>query len=242
MLVVFDFDHTVVDGNTDTWITKLSDDVKPILKTSDVCWTDRMNAVFCKLHEKNFRKSDFDKCLQTLPFTKGMKELLTFISSQSINCVIISDSNTYFIDHLLKAANLRKVFSEIHTNPGCWNDLEKLCVEYYHSHSCHRCPANLCKGNALKAYIKNNNVAHQKIVYIGDGRGDYCPTLQLQGSDYVFARENYTLLGLLQQNPPHQNPSVISWRDGFDILSELKRILDNETVISSTEVTQQILR
>lgn len=226
LLFVFDFDHTIVDDNTDTWITKLSEDVKDIQEASDVCWTDRMNAVFRKLHEKNFRKLNFDTCLETLPFSTGMKELLAFILSQEIHCIIISDSNTYFIEYLLSNAGLKRVFSEIHTNPAYWNDFEQLCVAYYHNHSCKRCPANLCKGKVLKTYLEQNNAVDKNVIYVGDGHGDYCPTLQLHGKDYVFARENYTLLKLLRRSPPEGNPTVISWNDGFDILTELKRILN----------------
>ena len=72
--------------------------------------------------------------------------------------------------------------------------------------------------------MKQRSAEYKPVLYIGDGNGDYCPTLQLCQGDYVFARENYGLAKLLQQNPPKSN--VIFWNNGFDVLSHLKVILD----------------
>ena len=33
--------------------------------------------------------------------------------------------------------------------------------------------------------------ANQCIIYVGDGRGDFCPSLRLQEGDHVLAREGY---------------------------------------------------
>ena len=65
-LAVFDFDHTLVDGNTDTWITKLYEDARHVQNNQDLCWTDIMAEVFRTLHEKKFTKLDFEHCLQSL--------------------------------------------------------------------------------------------------------------------------------------------------------------------------------
>ena len=45
LLAVFDFDHTLVDGNTDTWILDLYPPCRQQMKqqkSEGVCWTDIM--------------------------------------------------------------------------------------------------------------------------------------------------------------------------------------------------------
>ena len=226
LLAVFDFDHTLVDGNTDTCITKLYEDVRHLQSNKEICWTDRMAEVFRTLHEKNFTKLDFEKCLQSLPFTEGMIELLTFIATQDIPCIIISDSNSYFIKYLMEFGNITHCVKEIHTNPANWTDSQLLTVEHYHAHNCSQCPVNMCKGDILESYIKNTDSAGKTVLYVGDGRNDYCATLQMRTSDYVFAREGYSLLKLLKQNVNKTQPIVVPWTTGFDILEKVTSIVE----------------
>jgi pyridoxal phosphate phosphatase PHOSPHO2 len=227
-LAVFDFDHTLVDGNTDTWITKLYEDARHVQNNQDLCWTDIMAEVFRTLHEKKFTKLDFEHCLQSLPFTEGMKELLSFIATQNIQCAIISDSNSYFIKYLLEFGNVMHCVKEIYSNPANWTDSQLLTIQHYHTHNCGQCPINMCKGDILKSYIRNTDSEEKTILYIGDGRNDYCATLQMKPSDYVFAREGYRLLKLLKQNVQKTQPIVIPWTTGFDILSEVKSIVEEQ--------------
>ena len=59
-------------------------------------------------------------------------------------------------------------------------------------HGCPHCPLNLCKGGVLDA-LRAQWPSDATLVYVGDGRGDYCPTLRLGASDWVFARSEYAL-------------------------------------------------
>ena len=36
-----------------------------------------------------------------------------------------------------------------------------------------------------------NQSTDQCIIYVGDGRGDFCPSLRLREGDHVLAREGY---------------------------------------------------
>ena len=225
LLAVFDFDHTLVDGNTDTWITKLYEDVKHVQDNKDLCWTDRMAKVFQALHAKKFTKLDFEQCLQSLPFTKGMKELLYFIATEKIECIIISDSNSFFIKYLLEFGDITHCVKEVYTNPASWTESQLLTIQHYHSHNCGKCPANMCKGDILMSHIRNTNsiLDNKTILYVGDGRNDYCATLQMKPSDFVFAREGYSLLKLLKQNVQDNQPFVIPWATGFRHFSRDKK-------------------
>ena len=58
--------------------------------------------------------------METIPFTAGMTDLLTFISQNksTIDCIVISDSNTMFIEWILHAASLQVAVDQVFTNPA----------------------------------------------------------------------------------------------------------------------------
>jgi pyridoxal phosphate phosphatase PHOSPHO2 len=63
LVVVWDFDHTMVDDNSDTWVfdvlaPAIKKEVMPKLRTPQACWTDIM-----------------DECLSRLPLTVTPQEL-----------------------------------------------------------------------------------------------------------------------------------------------------------------------
>lgn len=234
VLVVFDFDYTLVDGNTDTWITKLSQSAKTVLSKSsrEMCWTDAMQDVFKFLHDENFSQKDYESCFESLHFMDGMKETCDFIHKNNIPCIILSDSNTYFIDYLVKRDGLGHVFCQVYSNPAEWQD-GCLYVERYHSHKCDLCPANLCKKEVLlsfKSEYKKSHPPFDHIFYIGDGKGDLCPSLTLTSKDYILARDGYKLLGLLrkkQSNDSSFDATVIPWKTGFEVFEVIKKVIDN---------------
>lgn len=242
ILVAFDFDHTLVDGNTDTWILDLYPASRQLMKqqkSEGVCWTDIMHSIFCLLHEQNVTRQDYESCFQSLCFTEGMKETCSFLQDNNIPSIIISDSNSYFIEHLLERDSLQGVFSSIYTNPANWNDDGQLIIERYHSHTCDRCPKNLCKGEVLNKHLEQHKFKtgeeFNRVVYIGDGHGDVCAALTLKSGSVVLAREGYTLLKLLQTKLertqgtlPHAK--VVSWKTGFDVLKEIQTLIQGNIV------------
>ncbi|XP_031551251.1 pyridoxal phosphate phosphatase PHOSPHO2-like [Actinia tenebrosa] len=235
ILIVFDFDHTLVNGNTDTWITKLHEPTMAAIKINrkrGLCWTNIMDLVFQQLHEQNYSRQDLEKCLETLKFIEGMKETCEHICDSKIPAIIISDSNTYFIDHLLKRDNLSHVFSHVATNPAQWNENGRLQVTRYHSHGCSFCPKNLCKKEVLTNYVteqmkENNPFDH--IIYVGDGKGDFCPALSLESKDYILAREEYQLLDLLKEQSVKSGveAQIVPWTSGFQVLDLVKKLCNN---------------
>lgn len=61
----------------------------------------------------------------------------------------------------------------------------------------------------------------QDFIYLGDGRGDYCPTLKLQDRDYVMPRKNYPLWDRISSEPALVKAKVHEWNTG----EELEKIL-----------------
>lgn len=170
--------------------------------------------------------------METIPFTAGMTDLLTFISENksTVDCIVISDSNTVFIDWILKAAGLRAAVNKVFSNPARFNESGHMEVQHYHSHDCEKCPVNLCKRKVLELYLSkqtDGGLDYERIFYVGDGGNDLCPTSCLRGQDVVMPRKGYTLeklIAKLEAQGGHipLRAKVVSWSSGTDILQELK--------------------
>lgn len=62
---------------------------------------------------------------------------------------------------------------------------------------------------------------NKRIIYLGDGNGDYCPSLKLSEGDYVMPRKNFPLWDLIIRNPMLIKAEIHEWADG----EELEQIL-----------------
>ncbi|XP_070686086.1 pyridoxal phosphate phosphatase PHOSPHO2 [Pempheris klunzingeri] len=235
-LMVFDFDHTVVDDNSDTWVIRclpdktLPDSVKNSYRKGH--WTEFMGRVMSYIGDQEVSPDRVRSVMETIPFTAGMTDLLTFISEHksAIDCIVISDSNTMFIDWILRASGLQAAVDQVFTNPAKFNELGRMEVQCYHTHDCDRCPVNLCKKQVLELYLSQQSdggVEYERIFYVGDGGNDLCPTSCLRGPDVVMPRKGYTLEKLLarlegQADNTPLKAKVVAWSSGIDVLEELK--------------------
>lgn len=235
-LMVFDFDHTVVDDNSDTWVIRclpdvtLPDSVKNSYRKG--YWTEFMGRVMKYIGDQDVSPDRVRSVMETIPFTAGMMDLLTFISENktTIDCIVISDSNTLFIDWILQASGLHSAVDRVFTNPAKFNELGYMEVQCYHSHNCNRCPVNLCKRKVLELYLSekaDGGVKYEQIFYVGDGGNDLCPTFCLRGNDVVMPRKGYTLEKLVsrlesQTDDYSLRAKVKVWSSGTEILEELK--------------------
>lgn len=235
-LMVFDFDHTVVDDNSDTWVIRclpdqtLPDSVKNTYRKGH--WTEFMGRVMNYIGDQQVSPDRVRSVMESIPFTPGMADLLTFISEHksTIDCIVISDSNTMFIDWILQASGFQAAVDQVFSNPAKVNDLGYMEVQHYHSHDCKRCPVNLCKKKVLELYLSEQSdggVEYERIFYAGDGGNDLCPSSCLRGHDAVMPRRGYTLEKLLaklekQKDNASLRAKVIAWSSGTDILEELK--------------------
>ncbi|KAM6465521.1 pyridoxal phosphate phosphatase PHOSPHO2 isoform 2-T6 [Liasis olivaceus] len=236
-LLVFDFDHTIVDENSDTWIvkcapgSKLPDEIKNSYQKGH--WTEYMDRVFRYLGDNGVREEEMKRTMTTIPFTSGMIDLLDFIGKHKgfFDCIIISDSNTVFIDWILKAANVFQLFDEVFTNPASFDSFGYLSVQNCHIHDCTKCPINLCKRKVLEEFLESNltsRVKYSQIVYIGDGGNDLCPVMCLKKNDVVMPRHGYILEKMISQLSQDLVPleaSVLVWSTGVEILAYLELLI-----------------
>lgn len=245
-LVVFDFDETLVDCNSDSWIHQLA----PNKKIPDQLeyrhgqdYFKHVQSVLAYLHTQHVTESDYYNLLSKMPSVEGMIEtLITTLAGEpeKYDMIILSDSNSFFISSYLKAKSLDKFISTVLTNPATFGADGQLLIDEYHIQDyCNLSSRNLCKGEALKNYIGkrmlDHNTVYKCINYVGDGENDLCPSTKLSSRDRIFPRQGFSLhrlctkikynteLGLNESEVgirlPQLKASVTPWTTGEDILN-----------------------
>jgi len=119
LLVAFDFDDTLIQANSDLVVQKLSPSLPQIpteinaLRQSNN-WIDFMDAVFDHLHQQGVTQTQILACMAEIPFVEHIRELLLSLSASGRSeVIIISDSNSVFIEHILRVAALDTCVSKV---------------------------------------------------------------------------------------------------------------------------------
>ncbi|XP_067929731.1 probable phosphatase phospho2 isoform X2 [Watersipora subatra] len=235
-LVAFDFDHTVVDGNTDIVVRQLYSGSLPTeieaLYNAQDGWTDYMAAIFALLHQTGFTQSAIKECIIGIPLVPGMKDLFDHLNNDRYEVIIVSDSNTLFIDWLLKANHLDKVVHHVYSNPAEFDTDGMLTLKYFQlQDSCKLSSKNMCKGDIVENHVRQRQtegVSFSRVSYVGDGSNDYCPALRLSKTDYVFPRERHSLERKIKANEAEVKANVIVWKTGSCILSALREMVTTQ--------------
>jgi len=109
VLIAFDFDHTIINDNSDTYIRRLAPNNGAIPTEisklySDKGWTRYMAEVFKYLHVNGITPSQLLNCVAEIPMVSGMAELLSYINVEqqiegtevnvNFDAIIISDANS----------------------------------------------------------------------------------------------------------------------------------------------------
>ncbi|XP_046397208.1 pyridoxal phosphate phosphatase PHOSPHO2-like [Ischnura elegans] len=238
LLAAFDFDHTIIEGNSDVVVKdllpkeKLTEDVRKLYKSDG--WTAYMRRIFQLLHESKFSQAEVLSAVRKIPFTSGMKELVKWLHDMNGEIIIISDSNSVFIDDYLRNSSIANCVTKVFTNPAVFNESACLEIEMYHYQDwCDLSTKNLCKGHILETYINERSkegVEFPFVVYVGDGANDFCPTLRLSKQDITFPRVGYALEKKInnaqESDPSLVKASVVPWTNGLDIIDVLKEKLN----------------
>jgi 2,3-diketo-5-methylthio-1-phosphopentane phosphatase len=187
---------------------------------------------------------------------------------------IVSDANTIFIDKFLDKHDLSSLFAgKVISNYGIVEDEEneenendnvdgdgdgdtghnnivkRLRVRPYHNfdtdppHGCELCPPNMCKGNILTNVLHIHD-RYDRVVYIGDGEGDFCPCTKLKSpqclvlarkDDVHPARKEYGLVKCIDRsrNAPHTliQAKVQHWSTGHDIHRIFREYLASDGIM-----------
>jgi len=231
--IVYDFDWTCVDTDTDTHILEsLSAIHRAKLESLQgiMHWIDLMDTLFGDLHEAGFKKEDFERVLKLVPLRPEMIEALILAKAANCDIFILSDANTFSIETVLEHYGVRHLLTDIITNPASFDTAGRLRVKRFipegecHGCSLSTCTVNLCKGRELM----NRWMAHyDRIIYIGDGANNLCPGLKLRSTDFFLPRIGRVLSQLLKADSKYPKPiaNIIHWAEASDILAIFRNLL-----------------
>lgn len=182
-LAAFDFDHTVIDVNSDIYIDRIlieksstvDDDnntsrtiTKRLRYPNEIdahrVWTHRMDAVFAYMHANGVTRDEFAACLRSIRIDPSMCETIRRLKSLGFELIVISDANSVFIDEILRANELGECFACVYTNQAQFDESGRLRVRPFEDDfgaivrregcACPNvCSANMCKGSILKFHM-----------------------------------------------------------------------------------------
>jgi pyridoxal phosphate phosphatase PHOSPHO2 len=223
-LAAFDFDHTLIDDNSDVVVWKaIHPELEPQVRTWSRAkrqWTEMMGAIMEELQSAGFQRDAIDRALSQCAFPDESKAILKHLKACGWTVVIISNANMHFIESILDSHGCRQYVDAIYSNPTHWDDRGVLRIQWFHSgHSCQQpCPQNMCKGMILDKVIAD--LQPEVILYSGDGENDFCSVLHLRHSaDHAFVRSNFSLERCVRNHNGALPCSVSYWATYADFLT-----------------------
>lgn len=230
-MAAFDFDHTVVDDNTDIVVrdlvkSKISDDITKLYKKSG--WIPYMQEIFYLLHADGFTKAQIQLAIEGIPEVSGLRTLFKRLwDAKTMDIIVISDSNSEFIKFWCDYNGISQYIQQIYTNQAQFTADDVLKIQpYHHQLDCQLSSENLCKGAVLEHHVRKqfdeHRIVYDRIFYVGDGHNDVCPVLRLSTRDFGLAREGYRMQKELEEQKTNGDldATVKIWTNGHD-LSEL---------------------
>ncbi|KAI6032843.1 phosphatase phospho-type [Pisolithus orientalis] len=185
-LVVFDFDWSMADQDTDRWVFEvLAPDIRRKMKSlkDEIQWTDLVAQSLEELHQRGKTKEDIEYALRIMPFHPAMVRAISNLKnafSPTTTFFCLSNANSVFISTILESKGLLNVFEEIITNPASFEPSGEVDPTGP-QHLCKvGCSPNMCKGEELEAFLARHQPAYDRIIYIGDGANDFCPILRMR--------------------------------------------------------------
>ncbi|XP_030630858.1 probable phosphatase phospho1 [Chanos chanos] len=239
-LMVFDFDETIINENSDDAVVRAAPG-QTLPNWLLECYrpghyNEHMQRILAYMAQQGVQEDAIRTEIECIPASPGLPALLTFLRSrpQDFECVVLSDANMYFIETWLNKAGTRQLFSEVFTNPASFDGDGRLVLLPFHAHGCPRCPDNMCKQVILQDYLarraRERGSPFQRVFYIGDGANDICPTLALGEKDTVFPRRDFPMYRIIQDmqkgQPGTFKASVVPWANGEDVMDCLKRAIE----------------
>lgn len=235
LLFAFDFDFTVIDEDSDHFILKcLAPDLLKATREKSAGgeqWTDICDWSIEELHKRGFSLEQMTCALRSIPFNPMMATVFEEIRKAGNDILIISDANTLYIDEISKEKGIHGHINHVITNPGSFDEkLGRLVIRRHtieDKHSCSRCPPNLCKGRELSRFVEAASVAnagYDKIVYLGDGGNDFCPSSKMSSRDLCMPRRGHRFSEMLKDvgNRGQIKASISEWESAADVLNAIR--------------------
>ncbi|KAF7239685.1 Phosphoethanolamine/phosphocholine phosphatase [Varanus komodoensis] len=237
-LLVFDFDETIVNENSDDSVLQVAPDKtlpESLRQTfQEGSYNKYMQHVLRYLGDQGVKMADFKAVYEKIPLSPGMRDLLQYLAKQQAHfeIILISDANMFGIECALKAAGAYSLFRKIFSNPSSFDKRGYFTLGPYHSHSCPRCPANMCKHKILTEYLAERaqeGTRFERVFYVGDGANDFCPSTAMKSSDVAFPRKGYPMHQLILEmektQPGTYQATVVPWDSAAEVCCYLQDVL-----------------
>ena len=195
-LMVFDFDDTIVENSVEYSAMCVApyELVNKLLADSNCSskpWAETADFVMGELHKAGLDKEAIMERVLAMEAFNGMVEFLKKTRSRrDLELMVLSGANTLMVDAYLSHVGLKDAFTRIIANNAHFDDNGRMHVSCYHVHQCPNC-LGLCKGTILREILREGS--YQRVVYVGDGSNDVCPSTCLSEGDHVVARELFPL-------------------------------------------------
>lgn len=234
ILMVFDMHKTIISRAADYELIgllpeKIVREELPEPYGYEHDWIDYMQKVYMRLAKENISIKDLKEHVQRIPINEGFQDIFSMLRSEKnkLDSLIISGSNRLIIRWILEHNKIDDVFPNYYSNLAAVDDICGIKIKHYHFHSCPNCDKSLCKRILLKEHLTKLQSKYKKIVYVGDGDNDYCPSTILTKNDLLFPRCSYSLHKKLLI-PKYRNNlkcGVHLWNTGRDISKIIKKLI-----------------
>ncbi|EKX53136.1 hypothetical protein GUITHDRAFT_150535 [Guillardia theta CCMP2712] len=232
-LVVFDFDWTMIECNSDTEVVFKFCADKEISKkrlqeaAATRSWTRGMDEELKAISELDVKSKDIQDFLATIPIEAELLRFVEEAAQAGIDLRVLSDANSFFIEGVLQSKGLLGCFSRIVTNPVTLQG-ERIVVSPFHQDEHPEgssSPPNLCKGRVMKDWISERE--WHSVVYCGDGEGDYEGVNALPKEGTALVRKDWGLHRRLVRAEEEgiAVPRVVVWEDQRDLAASLFKFL-----------------
>eukprot|EP01051_Picozoa_sp_SAG22_P005802 SAG22_NODE_358_length_11759_cov_39.384563_2_plen_261_part_00 len=245
-LVVWDFDNSMIDENTDTFVfDRLAPDLAERmgeLGSTDFKgeWTRLCDHMLGALHaEKGVQPAALTAAVAEVPAFDECIEAVHKLAEAGIEQRILSDANSVYIAAVMEKRGLAQFFcsdpaapNAIVTNPAQFDEAGRLRVQAYHDAAdpavvdpadrTEYCGKNLAKGAVLRPWLEALP-AGATALYVGDGRGDFGAAVQLRPCDTLCCRTGgYALERILAgKGKGRVAAQVAAWNDGAGLLAAI---------------------
>ncbi|KAK3220166.1 hypothetical protein Dsin_014136 [Dipteronia sinensis] len=240
IVVIFDFDKTIIDCDSDNWVLDqfgFTDLFNQLLPTMP--WNSLVDRMTKELHSQGKTIEDIEEVLKRVPIHPRIIPAIKSAHALGCDLKIVSDANIFFIETFLKHHGVRELFSEIHTNPSFVNEEGRLRIFPHHDFTksplpCNTnlCPPNMCKAMVIEK-IQASLSTEKKLIYLGDGIGDFCPSLKLKETDFLMPRKDFPVWDLICQNKKLIVAEIHEWSDGEELEHVLLHLINS--IVSSME-------
>ncbi|KAL3632994.1 hypothetical protein CASFOL_025978 [Castilleja foliolosa] len=230
IVMVFDFDKTIIEVDSDNWVvdelgaTHLFNELLPTMP-----WNSLMDKMMSELYEQGKSIDEIKEILRRAPIHPRIVPTIKTAYALGCDLRIVSDANTLFIDTIIDHLGIKSCFSEIHTNPSYIDQQGGLRISpYVDFHTCTLgCPPNMCKGMIIeKIQASLAKEGHKRMIYMGDGIGDFCPSLKLRESDFMMPRKDFPVWDLICENRAILKSEIHEWADGKEMEKIMLKLIE----------------